>query len=83
MYIGLAKTATAVKLRRSFVVVVEELRRPPAGVGSVACCVVVPARLVVGVWYGVLVVVEAVSLGVGLFVVAPPKGVEAVVALRL
>lgn len=28
-------------------------------------------------------VVEAVSLGVGLFVVAPPKGVEAVVALRL
>lgn len=27
-------------------------------------------------------VVEAVSLGAGLFVVAPPKGVEAVVALR-
>lgn len=49
MYIGLAKTATAVKLRQSFFVVVEELRRPPPGVGSVACCVVVPARLVVGV----------------------------------
>ena len=42
-----------------FFVVVEELRRPPSGVGSVACCVVVPARLVVGVWSGVLVVVEA------------------------
>lgn len=50
MYIGLAKTATAVKLRQFFFVVVGELRRPPPGVGSVACCDLIPARLVVGVW---------------------------------